>query len=387
MNIWTKILISILNPLPYGKLQLTLSNNDKIDFNGKFKGPNADIFIKKTETIKKVILEGSIGFAEEYISGNIVTSNLQNLLDYLALNNDLIEKHIRYKFLFKIKNYFNHFFNKNSKIGSKKNIQSHYDLGNNFYKLWLDESMTYSSAIFENKIKSLNNAQNNKYKKLFDLLEIKKNDAILEIGSGWGGFIEFALQNSKCSITSTTISDAQFKFIKTRYRDKKNVSCLNKDYRDLNGKYDKIISIEMFEAVGKEYWNTYFKKLKSLLKPNGIISLQIITIKEDAYNYYLKNPDFIQKYIFPGGMLPTINKLNQVTLKNNLKILEYNSYPNDYAKTLFEWRNNFNNSFDKIKNMGFDERFKRLWNFYLTYCESGFKSNRIDLKQIKIVHN
>ena len=387
MNIWTKILISILRSLPYGQLTLTTYEKDKHTFIGNKNGPNANVRITNESTTKKIILEGSIGFGEEYISGNIKTSNLQNLLHYFALNNDKIEGQIKYKFLFKFKNYLNHYFNKNLKKGSKKNITFHYDLGNDFYKLWLDKSMTYSSAVFQNKRTNLREAQKNKYKKLFNLLEIRNNDDILEIGSGWGGFIQYVIQNSNCKITSTTISDSQFRYNQSKFKNHYNVKCLNYDYRDLKGKFDKIVSIEMFEAVGKNYWDIYFKKLKSLLNPEGIISLQIITIKDEAFNYYLNNPDFIQKYIFPGGMLPTIKKLNEITLANNLKILESNSYSLDYAKTLFEWRKNFNKSFQEIKKMGFDEKFKRLWNFYLTYCESGFKTKRIDLKQIKISHN
>ncbi len=388
MNIWIKFFILALNNLKYGKLKLSIDGNHHLIF-GNSPGPNADLKIKNKDIIKKILIEGSVAFGEEYVNGNIKTSNLENLLSYFAINNDEVENNIKYNLLFKIKNKLNHYFNKNTKKGSKKNIHSHYDLGNNFYKIWLDKSMTYSSAIFKNKTDDLQIAQKNKYDKLLNLAEIKDNDEVLEIGSGWGGFVEQITRNFNCKITSTTISEEQYKYVTSSFlkTDNKNINILKKDYRDLSGQFDKIISIEMFEAVGSEFWNVYFKKLKSLLNQNGIIVLQIITIKDNAFNYYKKNPDFIQKHIFPGGMLPSIAILKKILQNNKLKIIENNNYAEHYAKTLNKWRNNFNSSLNEIKNNGFDDRFIRLWNYYLAYCESGFKTKRIGLNQIKIMHN
>ncbi len=388
MNIWIKIFILALNNLKYGKLKLSIDGNHHF-ISGKFSGPNADLRIENENAIKKILLEGSIAFGEEYVNGNIKTSNLENLLSYFAVNNDEAEKNIKYNILFKIKNKLNHYFNKNTKKGSKKNIHSHYDLGNNFYKIWLDKSMTYSSAIFKNETDNLQIAQKNKYNQLLKLAEIKDSDAVLEIGSGWGGLVDQITSYFNCKITTTTISEEQYKYVTSKFLKikNKNINILKKDYRDLTGQFDKIISIEMFEAVGKEFWNIYFKKLKSLLNQNGIIVLQIITIKDNAYNYYKNNPDFIQKHIFPGGMLPSINILKKILENNKLKIIENKNYPEHYAKTLFNWRNNFNSSLNEIKKNGFDDRFIRLWNYYLAYCESGFKTKRIGLNQIKIIHN
>jgi len=377
-----------LNNLKFGNLKLSIDGNNYF-ISGKFPGPKADLKIESKNILKKIIFEGSVAFGEEYVNGNIQTSNLENLLSYFATNNDEVEKNIRYNLLFKIKNKLSHYLNRNTKIKSKKNIQSHYDLGNNFYKIWLDKSMTYSSAIFKNKNDNLQIAQKNKYAQLLDLAEIQDSDEVLEIGSGWGGFVEQITNYFNCKITTTTISDEQYKYVQSKFFNikNKNINILNKDYRDLSGKFDKIISIEMFEAVGKEFWDTYFKKLKSLLNQNGIIVLQIITIKDNAFNYYKKNPDFIQKYIFPGGMLPSINILQKILENNKLKIIENNNYAEHYAKTLKNWRDNFNSSLHEIKNNGFDDRFIRLWNYYLAYCESGFKTKRIGLNQIKIIHN
>jgi len=388
MNIWTKIFVLALNNLKYGNLKLSIDGNNYF-ISGKFSGPKADLKIESKNILKKIIFEGSVAFGEEYVNGNIQTSNLENLLSYFATNNDEVEKNIRYNLLFKIKNKLSHYLNRNTKIKSKKNIQSHYDLGNNFYKIWLDKSMTYSSAIFKNKNDNLQIAQINKYAQLLDLAEIQNDDEVLEIGSGWGGFVEQITNYFNCKITTTTISDEQYKYVQSKFFNikNKNINILNKDYRDLSGKFDKIISIEMFEAVGKEFWDTYFKKLKSLLNQNGIIVLQIITIKDNAFNYYKKNPDFIQKYIFPGGMLPSVNVLKEILKKNKLKIIENNNYAEHYAKTLNNWRYNFNSSLNEVKNNGFDDKFIRLWNYYLAYCESGFKTQRIGLNQIKITHN
>ena len=385
---WTKTFILALSNLTHGKLKLSINGNLHF-ISGKFSGPNANLKIEDKDIIKKLLIEGSVAFGEEYVNGNIKTSNLEDLLSYFAINNDEVEKNIKYNLLFKIRNKLNHYLNKNTKKGSKKNICSHYDLGNHFYKIWLDKSMTYSSAIFKSETDNLEIAQKNKYDKLLNLAEIKDSDKVLEIGSGWGGFVSQITSYFNCKITATTISEEQYKYVKSKFLKirNKNINILKKDYRDLSGQFDKIISIEMFEAVGKEFWNVYFKKLKSLLNQNGIIVLQIITIKDNAFEYYNKNPDFIQKHIFPGGMLPSVSMLKTILENNKLKIIENNNYAEHYAKTLKNWRNNFNSSLNEIKDNGFDDKFIRLWNYYLAYCESGFKTKRIGLNQIKIMHN
>ena len=269
-------------------------------------------------------------------------------------------------------------FETNTIKKSKSQISFHYDLGNNFYNLWLDTSMTYSSAIFKNS-KTLEEAQYNKYKNLADVTKIKKHNTVLEIGCGWGGFVKYVNNNIGSKITGITISKEQFEYAKKYNSHLSNIELL--DYRKVNKKYDKIISIEMFEAVGHRNWNVFFKSLSNLLKKNGLAGLQIITIAENNFSYYLQRKDFIQKYIFPGGMLPTKTILKTLAEENNLLIKECKSFSEDYAKTLSLWRSNFIANWDKVEKLGFDQNFKRLWEYYLCYCEVGFKTGVIDVSQ------
>jgi cyclopropane-fatty-acyl-phospholipid synthase len=303
------------------------------------------------------------------------------------MNNDQAESTFNISILKKIIHKIFHYKNKNTKNQAKKNISFHYDLGNKFYEYWLDKTMTYSSAIFNNKSIELEAAQNNKYKKLAELSAIKNGDQILEIGCGWGGFAEFIGNNYDCNLTAVTISREQYEYTKKRIFDANlshKIEVLLCDYRNITGKFDKIVSIEMFEAVGKQYWNTFFKKIENILKPKGSISLQLITIDDNIYDVYKTNPDFIQKYIFPGGMLPSDKILKELINKTSLKINSIDSFSKDYAKTLNIWNKEFNKKWDKIEKLGFDENFKLLWNYYLSYCEGGFLSKNIDLKQIKL---
>ncbi len=341
MNFWSNLLASSLRNLPYGNINIKLPNKEIFKFKGTKNGPNVNLEILNKSSLKKIMTEGSVGFAEDFIENKIRTSNLTDLMYYFALNNEFIEKKFRYSIIFKLTNFVKHFLRKNSKYNAKKNIKYHYDLGNEFYKNWLDKSMTYSSAIFNNKNIGLYSAQKNKYEKISQLSKIGNKDKVLEIGCGWGGFMEYTLNNSKCKITGTTISDAQYHFARQRLNNlklNKNAQLIKKDYRDLTGKFDKIISIEMFEAVGKDYWDIYFKKIRQLINDNGIIILQLITIKDDSYKYYSKNPDFIQKYIFPGGMLISLEILKTIINKNYLTIESINSYSDDYAQTLNLWQ-------------------------------------------------
>lgn len=390
MNFWDKIFLKGIKKFPYGSLQIEWPDGKSQKIDAIHKGPNAKLKIVDSNVVREIIQGGSIKFAELYISKRIITNNLTNLMHYCALNNDQAEETFKitiFRYLY-IK--YLHFKNKNTKIQAKKNISHHYDLGNQFYTYWLDKSMTYSSAIFNGKNDNLELAQNNKYQKLADLSSIKKGDNILEIGCGWGGFSEFLAKNYDCQITALTISREQFKFT-TERMEKANLTSKVKvvfcDYRNIKGQFDKVLSIEMFEAVGREYWKTFFEKIKTILKPNGNVGLQLITIDDKIYNVYKNNPDFIQKYIFPGGMLPSLEVLKNIIENTSFRINSINSYSNDYAKTLNIWNKEFNRNWTKIEKLGFDERFKLLWNYYLSYCEGGFLSKNIDLKQINLKLN
>ena len=390
MNFWDKIFLKGIKKFPYGSLQIEWPDGKSQKIDAIHKGPNAKLKIVDSNVVREIIQGGSIKFAELYISKRIITNNLTNLMHYCALNNDQAEETFKITIFRYLCNKYLHFKNKNTKIQAKKNISHHYDLGNQFYKYWLDKSMTYSSAIFNGKNDNLELAQNNKYQKLADLSSIKKGDNILEIGCGWGGFSEFLAKNYDCQITALTISREQFKFT-TERMEKANLTSKVKvvfcDYRNIKGQFDKVLSIEMFEAVGREYWKTFFEKIKTILKPNGNVGLQLITIDDKIYNVYKNNPDFIQKYIFPGGMLPSVEVLKNIIENTSFRINSINSYSNDYAKTLNIWNKEFNRNWTKIEKLGFDERFKLLWNYYLSYCEGGFLSKNIDLKQINLKLN
>ena len=390
MIFWDKIFLKGIKKFPYGSLEIEWPNGISQKIDAVNKGPNAKLKIVDSNVVREIIQGGSIKFAELYISKRIITNNLTNLMHYCALNNDQAEETFKITIFRYLYNKYLHFKNKNTKIQAKKNISHHYDLGNQFYKYWLDKSMTYSSAIFNGKNDNLELAQNNKYQKLADLSSIKKGDNILEIGCGWGGFSEFLAKNYDCQITALTISREQFKFT-TERMEKANLTSKVKvvfcDYRNIKGQFDKVLSIEMFEAVGREYWKTFFEKIKTILKPNGNVGLQLITIDDKIYNVYKNNPDFIQKYIFPGGMLPSVEVLKNIIENTSFRINSINSYSNDYAKTLNIWNKEFNRNWTKIEKLGFDERFKLLWNYYLSYCEGGFLSKNIDLKQINLKLN
>ena len=390
MNFWDKIFLKGIKKFPYGSLQIEWPDGKSQKIDAIHKGPNAKLKIVDSNVVREIIQGGSIKFAELYISKRIITNNLTNLMHYCALNNDQAEETFKITIFRYLYNKYLHFKNKNTKIQAKKNISHHYDLGNQFYKYWLDKSMTYSSAIFNGKNDNLELAQNNKYQKLADLSSIKEGDNILEIGCGWGGFSEFLAKNYDCQITALTISREQFQFT-TERMEKANLTSKVKvvfcDYRNIKGQFDKVLSIEMFEAVGREYWKTFFEKIKTILKPNGNVGLQLITIDDKIYNVYKNNPDFIQKYIFPGGMLPSVEVLKNIIENTSFRINSINSYSNDYAKTLNIWNKEFNRNWTKIEKLGFDERFKLLWNYYLSYCEGGFLSKNIDLKQINLKLN
>ena len=334
--------------------------------------------------LKQVVSSGAIGFGEGYLNNRWSSPDIALLLETLNLNLDEINKHIGKSKFIKFITRLSHVLKPNSRSGSKKNIYEHYDLGNSFYEKWLDPSMTYSSAMFKNKKNSLESAQNEKYKCLADSIDLKKEHHVLEIGCGWGGFAEYAASQIGCRVTGLTISQAQYHYACDRMQ-KKGLSDLVtiklQDYRDVDGKFDRIASIEMFEAVGEKYWATFFDKVSDILKPGGKAGLQIITIDEGKFKTYRKNADFIQKYIFPGGMLPSKVALKNEFDKAHLKLQETIDFRLDYAETLAQWRVRFNEQWHEIKPMGFDERFKHMWEYYLAYCEAGFKTGTIDVSQ------
>jgi len=380
------IVFSALKNIKHGFLEIKKVNGEVLKFGNP--DDNLKVFLEiKDESLNyNLIKSGSVGLGESYMKDFFITNNLSDLIELTAKNINVI-----YKFsgIFDLPfiNFLKNKIIKNTKNRSKENIAKHYDLGNDFFSLWLDKTLTYSSAIFENPKQDLFNAQNNKYQKLIDLLKPTNGSKILEIGCGWGGFAEYLGTNYDVKLDCITISKKQFEFAKERIHkcglnEKVNIEL--KDYRDLKSKYDHIASIEMIEAVGQNYLGSYFNTIKNNLTSSGTVGIQAITIDDSLFDRYKNKQDFIQKYIFPGGFLPSRNELQNYVDTNGLKFDEYNSYANHYSDTLIVWREIFNKKWDLIKEQGFDLTFKKMWEFYLSYCEAGFKSKNIDLIQFSL---
>ena len=380
------IVFSLLKKIKHGHLEVIKMNGEVLKFGDPNEILKVSLEIKDESLIYNLIKSGSVGLGESYMKGFFTTNNLSDLIELTARNIGII-----YKFSgildLTIINYIKRKFVKNTKTRSKVNIARHYDLGNDFFSLWLDKSLTYSSAIFKEPDQDLFEAQKNKYQKLIDLLQPSSGSRVLEIGCGWGGFAEYLGTNYDVKLDCITISQRQFEFAKERihkYGLNEKVNIELKDYRDLKAKYHHIASIEMIEAVGQDYLNSYFNTIKNNLLPSGTAGIQAITIDDQLFDRYKNKEDFIQKYIFPGGFLPSKSELQNYVDKNGLKFNEYNSYANHYSETLIVWREIFNKKWDLIKKQGFDLKFKKMWEFYLSYCEAGFKSKNIDLIQFSL---
>ena len=380
-KVFKKYLSNIGKKISNGKLTITLPNNENLEFFGKG-DLKSNLKLNSYMPILRTITSGHVGFAESYLKGEWTSSDLESLLEIMVTN--LPEAFSAKSKIHLTYNRIIHFFRENTKSRAKKNIQYHYDLGNDFYKLWLDKTMTYSSAIFKNEKESLTEAQENKYQLLIDSLDIKSHHKVLEIGCGWGGFAEYAAKKVGCSIKGITISPSQLKFATNRIKELKlddKVTLELCDYRDLKGKYDRVVSIEMIEAVGEKYWRNYFKKIKDVLKKDGLAGIQVILINNKSYQRYSKSVDFIQKYVFPGGMLPSQEKLNENYVDAGLVEVNSHSFGKSYAKTLTIWHKEFLNSLSAIKKLGFDIKLERIFKYYFSYCKAGFNSERIDVAQ------
>ena len=381
-----KIVFNSLKLIKHGFLEIQNHDSKIYKFGNESEQLRAKIKINKPGLTLQIIKSGSVGLAEAYMQNEFETDNLTNLIEITAKNIKIV-----YKFsgIFDLSmiNKLKSIFIKNNKSRSKKNISKHYDLGNDFFSLWLDPSLTYSSAIFEKQKDDLFSAQLNKYKKLTELIKPNVGNKILEIGCGWGGFAEYVGKNYDVKLDCITISKEQFEFSKKRIFENglnEKVNIFLKDYRDVKDKYDSIASIEMIEAVGQNYLVNYFKSIKKNLSENGRAAIQAITIDDSLFDRYKTKEDFIQKYIFPGGFLPSKRKLYDLSSSNGLEIKKYESYGSHYSNTLKIWRDEFLKKWEEISKHGFDNKFKRMWHFYLSYCEAGFKSKNIDLIQFSM---
>jgi len=382
-----KFVLNKLKNISHGNLKLINYDGKVFHFGDLESKLSSDIKINNPNFYLNVVMGGSSALGEAHMKKDFYTSNLTNLIELTARNINTIYSFSGSLKLQKIKNFLKKIFASNTKSKSKKYISKHYDLGNEFFSLWLDKSLTYSSAVYKSEKDDLETAQRNKFQELINLMKIKDGNKVLEIGCGWGGFAEFLAKNYDVSVDCITISKNQYEFTKKKIfnsglNNKVNVKFL--DYRDLKEKYDHVASIEMIEAVGEKYMDQYFGTIKNVLNYNGTAAIQGIVIKDDLFERYRANEDFIQKYIFPGGFLPSIKFMENIIKKNDLKLEKINTYSDDYARTLATWRENFLGVWEKISPLGFDEYFKRMWEFYLSYCEGGFKSRNINLIQFSM---
>lgn len=392
-SFYQKIVISLLSKFSKGNLELTLPSGEILNI-GDGGGYDIDIHIKDSSFFKRVVFYGDIGFSESYMDGHWTCSNLTTVIRWIIDNIETSgvmsgskAKTYGLNFLEKF-NRIKHIFNKNSKEGSKDNISYHYDLSNDLYKLMLDETMSYSCGIFETKESSLKEASFNKLAHLCADLDIQKDDHILEIGCGWGGFAKYAAQNFGCKVTGVTISKEQYDYAidlikKEGLEDK--VTILFKDYRDIKGQFDKVVSIEMIEAVGDEFLPEYFQTIDRLLKPTGVATIQAITAPDSRYESFKNGVDFIQKHIFPGSLLPSTTAMTNACKKTELQIINLRDIGVHYAKTLRLWHDRFFDNIEEVKKLGFDDVFIRKWKYYLCYCEAAFIERNISDIQVTFI--
>ncbi len=376
----------IVARIRFGVLTFRLPNGSCLVFRGESElDASATIVVHDYAFARRTIFGGDIGFFESYADGQWDTPNLSDCLYIVARNADHVQDAFAANPLIDMLNNIGHAFNKNTLAGSRRNIMAHYDLGNSFYEKWLDSTMTYSSALFPSQNTDLKSAQVNKYESLARTIDLKPEERVLEIGSGWGGFAEFAAKNVGAKVTGLTLSPSQYEYARERiFREGLNdkVEFRLQDYRDVSGEFDKVASIEMFEAVGKEYWPTYFEKVRNVLRPGGVAGFQIITIADRFFDNYIKSTDFIQRYVFPGGVLPSPTIVNDLIGKAGLSLQGVTEFGQDYAKTLSQWQQGFVEKWDAIRPLGFDDRFQKLWKFYLAYCEAGFRAGTTNVCQV-----
>ena len=370
-----------------GRIDFVLDDGRTFRAEGPGVGPICEIRIHNSGIFERLLREGQLGFCDAYLDGQWSTPDLQAFMDYIHADNDEVFDSFPGQKLVQFYERFRFWMQGNSKGQARKNISYHYDLGNDFYGLWLDKTMTYSSAIFADGQESLEKAQTAKYASMVDQMGVKAGDHVLEIGCGWGGFAEYAAKERGLNVTCLTISKEQIKYSQDRITAaglQDLVTFKLQDYRDETGVYDGIASIEMFEAVGEKYWPSYFKTIHDRLKPGAQATLQIITVRNDRFDVYRKSVDFIQKYIFPGGMLPSPAVLAQQVEKAGLNVVKSIEFGESYSQTLRRWHDTFNDKWDQVVAMGFDDRFRRMWNFYLTSCAATFHYGNCDVTQITI---
>ena len=379
--------LAMLQNMEHGQLDIELPDGRIFRVTGEKPGPSAMLQVRHPDLFARLIREGDLGFSDAYLDEWWTTPDLQAFMDLIHMGDDTVYDGFPGIGLVRAYEKLRFWLQRNHKAQARKNISYHYDLGNEFYKLWLDDTMTYSSAYFETGQESLENAQTAKYAQLVDQMGVSPGDHILEVGCGWGGFAEYAARERGLRVTGLTISQEQLNFARERIEKaglSGKVTLKLQDYRDETGYYDGIASIEMFEAVGEKYWPVYFNTLRERLKPGRNATLQIITVGDHRWDVYKRGVDFIQKYIFPGGMLPCPSILREQVETAGLRIVRSVEFGASYDITLRSWHETFNAKWDQISEMGFDDRFRRMWNFYLTSCAAAFENATCDVTQITV---
>jgi cyclopropane-fatty-acyl-phospholipid synthase len=382
---WGQAVLPFLNRLEVGRLTLVDPQGGRAVFQAPNPGPHGEIVLHDTDCLRRLITGGTVAFADAYIDGAWSSPDLTALVALAARHTHALEARFQGRPLVRALNRMAHRLRRNSRRGSKRNIAYHYDLGNGFYRRWLDSTMTYSCALFDTPGQTLAEAQTAKYARLAAMLNVGPQDHVLDIGCGWGGFALYLARTHGCRVTGLTLSAEQRDWavravLEAGLNDRIDIRL--QDYRDVRGSFDAIASIEMFEAVGEEHWPQYFRVCHDRLKPGGRAALQVITIAEDRFDRYRRGTDFIQKYIFPGGMLPSPSRLRDGLAAAGLTVTSEQTIGAHYAETLRRWRSAFDERWPEIAREGFDERFRRLWTYYLCYCEAGFQAGTIDVLQL-----
>ncbi|MGF1562158.1 MAG: class I SAM-dependent methyltransferase [Geminicoccaceae bacterium] len=387
----TARMLDVAGRISQGTLILRLPDGDQYRVDGEADGPLGELHIHDLRMFRRFLIGGGVGFAESYMDGDWDSPDLAALLGLFALNEQVFKDRMAGTFWFALFNRLQHWRNRNTKSGAQRNIHAHYDLGNRFYSAWLDTSMTYSSGLFSEGANDLEGAQRAKYASLARHIEVGPDQDVLEIGCGWGGFAEFVAGEIGARVTGITISKEQYAYAAERIQKaglNDRVELRLQDYRDVeHGRFDRIASIEMFEAVGREYWPTYFTKVRDALKPGGVAGLQIITIADQYFDNYRRSVDFIQRYVFPGGMLPSPQALSEQFRQAGLVKRAERAFGPCYAETLAVWNRRFQQVWPELRGQGFDTRFKRLWDYYLAYCEAGFRAGCTDVVQVAVARS
>ena len=377
-----RFMLHLARQVERGHLSIQLPSGEVLHCDGPHPGPNGRLVLKNWRAVRRMVLAGDIGFAEAYMDGDWTTPDLTALIELAARNHDTMIPNLNGAWLTRLANRLLHLRRGNSRRGSRRNIPVHYDLGNNFYAAWLDAGMTYSSGLYDGPETTLEQAQTAKQDLAIAALDLRGGERVLEIGCGWGGLANRLAREQGCHVTGLSLSPAQLEHARAICPPgggPGQVTLLRQDYRDCTGTFDRVVSIEMLEAVGREYWPAYFTTLRDRLKPGGIAAVQVITMAEDRYAAYERGTDFIQKHVFPGGMLPTNQIMRAQLAAAGLEMEDVRWFGGSYARTLADWRARFHQAWPTLTPMGFDERFRRKWDYYLCYCEAGFLAGAIDV--------